>query len=747
MIILENGAPELSQYETRRYAITTTMCTHMTFWRAGGAGATMPVIETDNGYKARIPDNLIANYGYIEASATISDGNGSADVVDTGRFYVRENAIPENYAPDDYESPVYQGLYALIRSMQSRMDAGEFIGETGPVGPQGDPAPADLVVPAVNAYIAEYLRLHPEATIDEDIIRSAVNAWLANHPEYVTTVMDNSISAAKLTAAVRENVEAVPGLKQDLTKLDTKLSESYFYPDGAGKNKCNPLRNVAGRLNNNGGIDSISGIYTSDFIEIAEGETYVVSATPTSGISYNRVAFYSDKATVIKFVTSGTTAVEIPAEAKYVRVSNYYSQQIQAFFVGFGETYDGWEAYEIGEIHADRLPNNLSPENIKAEIDNAVALQFPIKPENTTFFTFEKSSNLLSTQDCEVGRLKTNGDIDTTATTYKTTAFVDIHRNDGKNLIQQYNKTALGSNGYAFYRQNKEFLSGYAYSSNAAVVIPDGAYFFRMSVDYRSKDLLVGISDDTAAIPFEEYRSVKYISTEYVKLSNWYKGKKGAAIGDSITNNATTYTTADGREGSAWRELVASELELTDTIYNCGVGGSKVAGGGSAGNAMWTDGRINAIPVDTDFILFNGGMNDWQSGVVLGNEDSTDTSTFYGALNIIAQKLMQRFPTIPIFFMTTTYGYKPNLTDGKNAINLTLYDYGRAIKATAERYGFPCIDLYALCGMNRHNYTHFLNDESSSEFAGFIHPNRNGGRKITTAICSVVKSYQPCEVD
>lgn len=262
MIILENGAPELTQYETRRYAITTTLCTHMTFWRAGGAGATMPVIETDNGYKARIPDNLIANYGYIEASATISDGNGSADVVDTGRFYVRENAIPENYAPDDYESPVYQGLYALIRSMQSRMDAGEFIGETGPVGPQGDPAPADLVVPAVNAYIAEYLRLHPEATIDEDIIRSAVNAWLANHPEYVTTVMDNSISAAKLTAAVRENVEAVPGLKQDLDYLDKAFEMSE---DGVYAYKVNFER---------GGIDLTTGADKANNYRLRSSKIY-----------------------------------------------------------------------------------------------------------------------------------------------------------------------------------------------------------------------------------------------------------------------------------------------------------------------------------------------------------------------------------------------------------------------------------------------------------------------------------------
>lgn len=294
MIILENGAPELSQYETRRYAITTTMCTHMTFWRSGGAGATMPVIETDNGYKARIPDNLIANYGYIEASATISDGNGSTDVVDTGRIYVRENAIPENYAPDDYESPVYQGLYALIRSMQSRMDAGEFIGETGPVGPQGDPAPADLVVPAVNAYIAEYLRLHPEATIDEDIIRSAVNAWLANHPEATTTVQDGAISAAKLAPAVRENVEAVPGLKQDL---------NYAIPSYV--KECTEGRYVRW---DTGATDVGTGWKLIEF-PVYEGETFNYNYTRTSPDTRG-LAFYNAGGTFI----SGVQAISTPQE-------------------------------------------------------------------------------------------------------------------------------------------------------------------------------------------------------------------------------------------------------------------------------------------------------------------------------------------------------------------------------------------------------------------------------------------------
>lgn len=388
-------------------------------------------------------------------------------------------------------------------------------------------------------------------------------------------------------------------------------------------------------------------------------------------------------------------------------------------------------------------------DSLKEDIGNI----FPVQPDKTTFFNIEKSTNLLSenSNSFEIGRLK-NGEIDKSQTNFVTSPIIDIGDNSGKYIVTKTSTDAKGTNASAFYDVDRKYISGLNYSDNAGVLlIPENARYYRFSTAAALQaNYFVGINPENSAdIPYEPYYNNIFIKKEYIDKDeledSWYKGKKAAALGDSITANGSTYYADDGRSGSAWREFVAEELGLADTIYNCGIGGTKVSGDNA--NAMWQDSRIETIPEDINFLLFNGGMNDWGGNVQLGDENGIDTNTFYGALNVISKKITQKFPTIPIFFMTTTYGYRGDREDGKNSIGLTQYDYGRAIKKVAEKHGFPCIDLHALCGWNRYNISQFVNDESSTEFAGFIHPNRNGGRKMATAICSVVKQYQPCEID
>lgn len=74
-------------------------------------------------------------------------------------------------------------------------------GQQGPQGPQGDPAPADLVVPAVEG-------------------------WLEDHPEATTTVQDGAISYAKLDSSLKETVDDVSELKDEVNKLDPDASAS-----------------------------------------------------------------------------------------------------------------------------------------------------------------------------------------------------------------------------------------------------------------------------------------------------------------------------------------------------------------------------------------------------------------------------------------------------------------------------------------------------------------------------------------
>jgi hypothetical protein len=103
--------------------------------------------------------------------------------------------------------------------------------------------------------------------------------------------------------------------------------------------------------------------------------------------------------------------------------------------------------------------------------------------------------------------------------------------------------------------------------------------------------------------------------------------------------------------------------------------------------------------------------------------------------------------------MTTTFGVDkvagndwPESGLITNSKGLTTYDYAKCIKEVAERNGILCVDLYALCGWNKYNAAAYVNTEGDVETGNsWIHPNREGGKRMTTAILSVLKSYQPFE--
>lgn len=128
----------------------------------------------------------------------------------------------------------------------------------------GDPAPEELVVPAVDAWLTE----HPDATIDEGIITAATEGWLDDHPEATTTVQDGSISEQKLTEAVAGKVNAVPDVQTDLTELYSMNDEVSAYNDVQYYNNCYVASSA---------ISPSSGSSVRTFVfEIEKGFRYVI---------------------------------------------------------------------------------------------------------------------------------------------------------------------------------------------------------------------------------------------------------------------------------------------------------------------------------------------------------------------------------------------------------------------------------------------------------------------------------------
>ena len=185
------------------------------------------------------------------------------------------------------------------------------------------------------------------------------------------------------------------------------------------------------------------------------------------------------------------------------------------------------------------------------------------------------------------------------------------------------------------------------------------------------------------------------------------------SYGDSLTN------------GNSWQPTLASELNLGH--LRLGVGGRRITG--SSGMAAQTS--VDTISITSNIIIAMGGTNDWVGAVALGSPSSTDISEFYGALNLMVDRIAVRNPQAQLLLMTPPYsedkpptrwsGFTDNITNG---IGLTLSDYSEAIKTVAAAKGVPVVDNYNN-SWDETNITTYMVDDGN-----YIHPNAAGGEII-----------------
>lgn len=217
-------------------------------------------------------------------------------------------------------------------------------------------------------------------------------------------------------------------------------------------------------------------------------------------------------------------------------------------------------------------------------------------------------------------------------------------------------------------------------------------------------------------------------------LEKPYFGKILCTYGDSITAQQT------------WQDYVQRELGFSK-YYNHGVGGRRLM-------AMATDKCLAEITEDFDIMLVMGGTNDWAQDRTVGTEadintdEQTFTGTFYGGLNTLIKKLLVKYPTKRIVFMTQTpvkysngeaFFNKKGSADGlKNSNGNTTRDFARATLNACGNNHVPCVDLNSLVGWNENNISSFVKNENDT----FFHPTSIGGKRIAECISGFLKSLQ-----
>lgn len=145
------------------------------------------------------------------------------------------------------------------------------------------------------------------------------------------------------------------------------------------------------------------------------------------------------------------------------------------------------------------------------------------------------------------------------------------------------------------------------------------------------------------------------------------------ALGDS-------YFAGEGLDPKkdVWPALIASEQG--QTFENYGAGGSTVSDYITTNNPMCR--RISAMKNGSpDIVLFEGGANDWNHCVPVGEPGSVDTKTFRGAVASCIGQLHEKYPDAFIVCITNwDYGKK-------NAAGAESTAYADAFCETAS--GFP----------------------------------------------------------
>lgn len=190
-------------------------------------------------------------------------------------------------------------------------------------------------------------------------------------------------------------------------------------------------------------------------------------------------------------------------------------------------------------------------------------------------------------------------------------------------------------------------------------------------------------------------------------------GKKLGVTGDSVCYGHML--------GTNYAQIIATNNNMT--LSNTAQNGYTIATGV---NATAISDVVELIDVDSDYVLLEGGYNDFRQNVPLGALTSNhvysgtlDTTTFYGALEKMLRYLFNNFKEAKKGYVIS---HKVSICDTPNTIGLTFGNYETAILNACGKYGVPVLNLYRTAGV-----TLLLDDNTIGMYTqvnqGQIHPN------------------------
>jgi lysophospholipase L1-like esterase len=202
--------------------------------------------------------------------------------------------------------------------------------------------------------------------------------------------------------------------------------------------------------------------------------------------------------------------------------------------------------------------------------------------------------------------------------------------------------------------------------------------------------------------------------TKQITDTDW-KNKTWNAVGDSIT------------EQNIYPRIVAKSLGLKE--INDGVSSSTLAVNNTYLHGKSAYERILKCP-DADLWTVFAGTNDWLYKTPIGDINSTDPTTFFGALKSVVSNIKNR-PNHPKLILFTPL---QSVRNGKNVDGISMDEYRQAIINVGNQYQVPVLDLYDIGGINTQNIKEMTTDG--------VHPNLYGTEIYAPKIIDAIQSLK-----
>lgn len=303
---------------------------------------------------------------------------------------------------------------------------------------------------------------------------------------------------------------------------------------------------------------------------------------------------------------------------------------------------------------------------------------------------FDNTVNLVNPDDIKNGYVvQANGTI-TALSNYSVSGFIKI-KNGSSYVIKG--------------RARHIFIGSLTGDPRTYISTAQTDYQFTASYDGYLRYTIYGGEESTAMVVESSTVPTTFIPYGFVPKDNVYlsqtlieqatklvgggvlNGKKYVACGDSFT--AGGYSSSDGFPESVYiyqeGEYVGKQktypymigLRNNMTVENMAISGRTLAST-NQNNSFVASQQYKNIPNDADYITLKFGINDSHQLVPIGTIDSVDTTTFYGAWNVVMSYIIENYPNAKIGII---------VSNGCDSA-----DYPNATRNIAKKYGIPYLD-------------------------------------------------------